>query len=132
MVALRRLDAIPSEPYPWLLGVARRVLANRRRTSRARRVLRLERPSEGEDPAVLVADADAMTVALRKLRPADREPLLLVAWEGLDARSAGAVLGCSAEAFAVRLHRARRRLQQAIDEVEDLQPQQDDTRKELS
>lgn len=32
LVAWRRLDAVPEEPLRWLFGVARRVLANRRRT----------------------------------------------------------------------------------------------------
>ena len=36
--------------------------------------------------------------------------LSLVGWEGLDAKQIGAVLGCSANAARIRLHRARRRL----------------------
>jgi RNA polymerase sigma-70 factor (ECF subfamily) len=36
---------------------------------------------------------------------------MLTAWEGLDARDAAAVLGCSTAAFHTRLHRARTRLQ---------------------
>jgi RNA polymerase sigma-70 factor (ECF subfamily) len=31
LVAWRRLEDVPEQPLPWLLGVARRVLANRRR-----------------------------------------------------------------------------------------------------
>ena len=31
LVAWRRLGDVPEDPLPWLLGVARRVLANRRR-----------------------------------------------------------------------------------------------------
>ncbi|MGH2908584.1 MAG: RNA polymerase sigma factor, partial [Solirubrobacteraceae bacterium] len=30
VVACRRLDAVPDGPLPWLLGCARRVLANQR------------------------------------------------------------------------------------------------------
>jgi RNA polymerase sigma-70 factor, ECF subfamily len=30
LVAWRRLGDVPGDPLPWLLGVARRVLANRR------------------------------------------------------------------------------------------------------
>jgi RNA polymerase sigma-70 factor, ECF subfamily len=29
-VAWRRFDAVPEDPLPWLIGVARRVLADRR------------------------------------------------------------------------------------------------------
>jgi RNA polymerase sigma-70 factor, ECF subfamily len=31
VIAWRRIDDLPEDPLPWLLGVARRVLANRRR-----------------------------------------------------------------------------------------------------
>src|SRR5918911_4160904 len=33
-VAWRRRDAIPSEPLPWLYGVARKVIANQHRSAR--------------------------------------------------------------------------------------------------
>ncbi len=41
-VAWRRLDEVPEDPLPWLLGVARRVLANPFR-SEARRAALLDR-----------------------------------------------------------------------------------------
>jgi len=41
--------------------------------------------------------------------------LRLVAWDGLDAAEAAEVLGVTRLAFAVRLHRARRRLEQAFE-----------------
>ncbi len=34
LIAWRRVDDVPAEPLPWLLGVARRVLANQRRGER--------------------------------------------------------------------------------------------------
>jgi RNA polymerase sigma-70 factor, ECF subfamily len=34
LVAWRRLDDVPADALPWLYGVARRVLANQRRTMR--------------------------------------------------------------------------------------------------
>ena len=34
LVAWRRLDDVPPDPLPWLLNVARKVLANVRRKSR--------------------------------------------------------------------------------------------------
>jgi RNA polymerase sigma-70 factor (ECF subfamily) len=48
----------------------------------------------------------------------NREILLLVAWEDLDPSSAAAALGCSRATFAVRLHRARRRLASAMAQAE--------------
>jgi RNA polymerase sigma-70 factor (ECF subfamily) len=37
-----------------------------------------------------------------------------VAWHGLSPREAARVVGCSTATFSVRLHRARKRLQQAL------------------
>jgi DNA-directed RNA polymerase specialized sigma24 family protein len=51
---------------------------------------------------------------LGTLNAGDREVLLLVAWEGLDAQRAAVVIGCSQRAFAMRLHRARLRLAAAM------------------
>jgi RNA polymerase sigma-70 factor (ECF subfamily) len=49
LVAWRRLDAIPSEPLPWLYGVARNIVlrhhARRARQAAAREALELERPA---------------------------------------------------------------------------------------
>lgn len=56
--------------------------------------------------------------ALARLGERDREVLLLVAWEDLDPASAAAALGCSRATFAVRLHRARRRLAMAMAQTE--------------
>ena len=118
VVAWRRLDEVPERPLPWLLAVARRVLANHRRAQARRRALgdrlRAQPVAEPEgdsgDPGV--------RSALAALREADREALLLHAWEGLDNAEAAAVLGCSPNAFAVRLHRARRRFAEALEREE--------------
>jgi RNA polymerase sigma-70 factor (ECF subfamily) len=40
---------------------------------------------------------------------------LLVAWDGLTNHQAAKVLNCGVGAFAVRLHRARRRLARALE-----------------
>jgi RNA polymerase sigma-70 factor (ECF subfamily) len=96
-------------------------LANSRRSDRRRRRLveRLtRRPADGSaqpvDPADATADRAAARAALARLRPDDREALLLVAWEGLDPDEAAAALGLSPGTFAVRLHRARRRLEHLL------------------
>ena len=54
--------------------------------------------------------------AFRRLSERDREALALVAWEGLDHAAAARALGCSRAAFAVRIHRARRRLAASLAE----------------
>ncbi len=111
-VAWQRLDDIPLEPTAWLFVVARNHLLHRSRLN-TRRI-----PTELADDHLVVGDhsetvADVMT-ALAELSPKDRELLLLVAWDGLAPDQCAAVLGCSKSTFAVRLHRARRRLDRAL------------------
>ncbi len=94
-VAWRRLELVPDEePIAWLLGIARNVLSHHRRSSgrRARR-------AASGDPA----------------SAGDRELLRLVAWDGLEARHAAQVLGVPVGTFQVRLHRARKRLEQQLE-----------------
>ena len=118
LVAWRRLDDVPADPRPWLLMVARRVLANRRRT--AGRVVslsaRLARTA-ATGQASYAADASAgaelrLTVlsALERLPEKEREALRLLAWDGLSTTDAATALGCSRATLAVRVHRGRRRL----------------------
>ena len=115
LVAWRRRSQMPAEPLPWLYGIARGVLANDRRGSE--RQTRLRARIAAEPPAVPTGADHEILRALAGLREPDREALLLSAWEGLPARQAAEVLGCSTAAFAVRLHRARRRLESVLSEM---------------
>jgi RNA polymerase sigma-70 factor, ECF subfamily len=125
LVAWRRLADVPSDPRPWLFGVARRVLANERRGDDRREALELHiRASRafeflGEDPADVVANRDAALIALDRLRESDRELLRLIAWEGLTLDQAAGLLGCSKPTLKVRLHRARRRFDSVLDGLAD-------------
>ena len=117
MVAWRRLDDMPGEPLPWLLGVARKVLANQRRAAGRRApdgpLIPLEAvadPAPGAAVADLVADREAFAAAFGALSPADREVLTLVSWDGLSPKEAATVLDCTPATFYLRLHRARKRL----------------------
>jgi len=121
-VAWRRVSDLPAEPLPWLLGVARRSLSELRRAQRRRDGL-LERiataqPLAFADPADDLATRDRLLAALNCLSEPQLEVLLLVAWEGLSHREAATVLGCSAPAVALRLHRARARLRNALHETD--------------
>jgi len=113
----RSIDEPPIQPLPWLYRVAAGQLANGRRSEhRHRRLLdRVSRRLPGAltpaDPADTTTEASAARSALARLRPADREVLLLVAWEGLDPHEAATALGLTPGTFAVRLHRARNRLE---------------------
>jgi RNA polymerase sigma-70 factor (ECF subfamily) len=120
LVAWRRLDDVPAEARPWLLGVARRVIAGQFR-SEARRAalavrLRVAQPegSGSPDLAAALADREEVLMAFAALGERDQEVLRLVAWDGLSAAEAAEVLNVTRLAFAVRLHRARRRLGQAL------------------
>jgi RNA polymerase sigma factor (sigma-70 family) len=115
LVAWRRLDDLPSSPRPWLLGVARKTVANHLRSARRRTALvdRLRVTASGS--AVDAARAEPVWAALASLGERDREALMLVAWDGLSREEAAAVLGCSSGTFRVRFHRARAKLGRALD-----------------
>lgn len=115
LVVWRRLEAVPEHPVPWLLATARKVLANQRRgdarTTALRERLAHDRPGDPSGDA----GADARILgALATLGESDRELLMLVAWEGLAVTEAAVVLGARPGTVSVRLHRARRRLADAL------------------
>src|SRR5690242_21875155 len=56
LVAWRRLEAVPEDGLPWLLGVARRVLANQRRGD-ARRAALIGRMADAMQPSRVVEPA---------------------------------------------------------------------------
>jgi RNA polymerase sigma-70 factor, ECF subfamily len=108
------------EPLPWLYGIARHTVSRALRTSDRTERVRRAAEAAGEPP-VRPAEHEAVDRigalhALERLGPADREALLLVAWEGLDVREAARAAGCSKGTFTVRLHRARRRRERAMDD----------------
>jgi RNA polymerase sigma-70 factor (ECF subfamily) len=117
LVAWRRLEAVPDgdEALPWLLGVARRTIANQRRGLFRRRRLqeRLETTVERPLPAAPTGAEPALE-ALSRLSKSDQELLRLVAWEELSHAEIAAILGISINAAAIRLHRARARFEEAL------------------
>jgi RNA polymerase sigma-70 factor, ECF subfamily len=135
LVAWRRLDEVPDDSLPWLLGVARNVIATQRRGSRRLGALRarleradVARQTAEDEPAGRVA------AALRRLPANDREALTLIAWDGLQPAEAATVLGQSPAAFRVRLHRARRRLRRELERGGQLdqRPQHQSVAKEIA
>ncbi|MFF5360966.1 RNA polymerase sigma factor [Streptomyces scabiei] len=129
-VAWRRVRDIPRPPLPWLLGVARNLVRELRRRDAHQYALAAEeaqqigRGARGEagDVAADVTERDAALQALASLSEADRELLTLIAWHGLSARQAARVLGCTTATLTVRLHRARRRLEKALDPAHPAPP----------
>jgi RNA polymerase sigma-70 factor (ECF subfamily) len=123
LVAWRRIGDIPPDnELAWLMGVARRVLANARRSDARRDKLlaRLRGATVPEvvDLADLAVDASDTAVevrsALGRLRPDDAEIIQLSAWEQLSHAQIAVVLDVSANAVGIRLHRARRRLAEEL------------------
>jgi RNA polymerase sigma-70 factor (ECF subfamily) len=111
LVAWRRRDQAPEGDAVrlWLYGIARRVVANQVRSGRRQEQL-VARLRAQPVPAVEARGAGGEAWdALHRMRPADREILMLVAVEGLSPAEAATVLGCSGVSARVRLHRARAR-----------------------
>ena len=112
-VAWRRLDDVPEDmALPWLYRTAYKTIGNHLRSQRRRlhlvgRLAAEPAPSEGaHDPAVFEA--------LAALRPDDQEILRLAAWEEFAPSEIAVVLGCTPNAAALRLSRARARLRERL------------------
>ena len=119
VIAWRKLSTIPDEPLPWLYAVTRRVLANQRRgNGRRERLAALLRVDDVPTPVRVGEDVDGPVFeALASLSPADQEILRLVAWEELRNHQIAEVLGITANAVAIRLHRARTRFTDTLARV---------------
>ncbi len=124
----------------WLLRVARSVCLDYLRSPRARRVASLDlAQAGGEEPGVesviivgqepppsveQAARRTEMTECVQRfvlsLPETLRTPLILHDMEGLTNAQIAQVLGCSLEAAKMRLHRARARLRQMMEERCDL------------
>lgn len=111
---------------PWMLAIAANVVRNAERSSRRRDRLwwRLAHLRESITPhpsahaELLASEPGPATLALASLAPGDRDILVLHAWEDLDPAGIAEVLGISRSAAAQRLHRARRRLERALNHVD--------------
>jgi RNA polymerase sigma-70 factor, ECF subfamily len=116
LVCWRRLEELPPDPLPWLLGVARRVLSTQRRGDRRRTALHARLSLDGGHETVpATAEDGRLAAALERIGEADRELLLLIAWDGLSTTDAAAVLAIKPATARVRLMRARRRLAHALE-----------------
>lgn len=122
IIAWRKINAAPTDDaLPWLYAVARRVLANQRRgNGRRERLAALLRVEDVPTPMRLGDAQDGPGFrALATLSAADQEVLRLAAWEELGNQQIAAVLGISANAVAIRLHRARARFEAALARFRD-------------
>ncbi len=113
IVLWRRIDDVPGgeSERPWVIGVARNVLHNARRSAYRRRhhegrLRPVGASSSAEDEAI--SDVLARE-ALASLSAADRELLTLHYWDGIDVHGIALVLHLSPNAAGTRLSRAKSR-----------------------
>lgn len=110
--AVRRGEAV-RDPAAWVWRAAFRIAAGQLAAGR--------RSGAGESPDSRAAAADTLPDdvvvlldALRRLPEADRRVVVLSLVGGLPAADVGRVVGATAGAVRVRLHRARRALMAAL------------------
>lgn len=125
-IAWQKREKIPpQEPngshdplLPYVILTARNLIKNLERkinTSNLhlRDLIPLDSPSA---EAILLEDA-SLNAALQKLKPKDRELLLLLAWHDLSIAEIAKVLQMSKANVSVRLNRARNRLSEILQEI---------------
>lgn len=114
-VAWRRLADVPTDDArPWLFATARNLVLAEWRQRQQPVDARSNPERQASTGSEHVALDPAIAGALQTLSVADREALLLVAWEDLSPKLAAGALGIGEGAFRVRLHRARRRFRDAL------------------
>jgi RNA polymerase sigma-70 factor (ECF subfamily) len=104
-----------AKPSTWIFQVALNVALSSRRAASRRPTLDQvddlpEQPVGGEDDAMSKLALSAVWRALKTMAPIDRA-VLLMALEGSSQQDIADVLGVSVSNAGVKLHRARRRLQ---------------------
>lgn len=123
LVAWRRHQDVPAraaDARAWLFGVARNCLLNDRRGGLRRDAvgvrLSAEPPPVSPGHEDVVVRRDELATAWRLLTAAEQEVISLELWEDLTSPQAGRVLGISAAAYRLRLHRARAALRRHLDD----------------
>ncbi len=131
LVVWRRIDEIPPGPktLPCLYGIARKTLSNQTRAFYRRGRLHTKLTNLGMTPAadpmlVVVQSADdkVVTDAVRRLKPVDREIVMLDVWEGLSRAEIADVMGMTRAAVDQRIHRAYQKLSRALVPVLESSP----------
>jgi len=108
-----------NDARPWLYGIATNLVRNNRRAER-RLLAAMGRLNGGRDvlpeteSAASADDLAQLARALASLNRAQRDALLLHAWEGLSHSEIASSLGVPAGTVASRIARARRHLRQVL------------------
>ncbi len=117
-IAWRRRSDVPTgRELPWLYGVARRVLANQRRSVNRRqsafsdlRVLPDGSFPEPEPQLIRNEEISDVVSALARLKADDQEVIRLAGWEELGREELALAMDCTPNAVTKRLNRALDRL----------------------
>ena len=135
-LAFRRRESYDSEQTnarPWLLGIATNLLRHHHRAER-RKLLAYARtgvdadlaPDPGFEAAearvAALAAGPALALALARLRPDERDVLLLYAWEDLTYAQIAAALAVPVGTVRSRLSRARTRFRRELTAASVLAP----------
>jgi RNA polymerase sigma factor (sigma-70 family) len=113
-------DSSKGKPISWLLGIARRVVADRRQDASEAAAALVERPFD--DLEAKVVDRVVLSSALARLEERDQELLALRYGADLKARQIAEVLGMSTNAVKVALHRAIGKLRRELGGEEQSNP----------
>ena len=131
LVVWRRIDEIPSAPKTLLClyGIARKVLSNQSRAFHRRGRLHTKLTNLGIPPVadplhIVMQSADDRVVldAVRRLKPVDREIVMLDVWEDLSRAEIAEVLGMTRPAVDQRIHRAYQKLSRTLTPVLEISP----------
>ena len=123
VTAWRRIDVCPQgdEARLWLFGVARRVVANKRRSVARRTTLlhritnqRLEPVTGPEAITVRNSEYDEVMAAIEKLPDKYREVVILSEWDGLDREEIAELHGVKRSAIDQRMSRAYKKLERLL------------------
>lgn len=126
--AYHRYDPDRAAPRTWLLRIARNAVTDHLRSLQRRSSLHVsidrvpdlvaDVPSQ-EERVLKQERIQKLLNGTRTLRAVDREVLSLRYGAGLSNGEIGETLGISANAVAVRVHRALKRLREAVRSLED-------------
>ena len=110
-------DVPPDDALPWMLGIARNVLLNAKRSHRRRSGYESAAQISNLDPSAEdeIVAAESIRDAMSQLRPRDREILILHYWDGLSTEELAVALSLAGHTAAVRLSRASQRFQEILD-----------------
>jgi len=117
----RRIDDMPPQPEDrlWVFGIARKVIAQHRRTQVRRAKLTRLLAFQPIRSAYSVENkgndlTSQLLESVSRLPRHEREAIELVVWEQMSYEDAAIALSCSVNAVRIRVHRGRKRILSSI------------------